>query len=69
MRAKKLSISTSGRLRTVVTSHLTKLTPCTVLLVYVLTCTTCSLWSVSLLIRRIRLQISTGWRITLVPAS
>ena len=70
MRTKKLSIgSTSRALRTVVTSHLTKLTPGAVLLVYLLTSTTCSLRSISMLIGRIRLQICTSRRIALVPAS
>ena len=71
MGAKKLFIrsSSSGTLGTIVTCHLTKLTPGAVILFYLLTCTTCSLTSISLLICRIRLQISTSWRLTLVPAS
>jgi hypothetical protein len=70
MRTKKLSISSTSRtLCSIVTCHLTKLTSGTVLLIYLLTCTTCSLRSISMLIRRIRLQISTSWRIALIPAT
>lgn len=69
MGAKKLFICSSGSVSTIVTCHLTKLTPGAVLWVYLLTSTTCSLRSISILICRIRLQISTSWRTTLVPAS
>ena len=69
MRANKLSISTSGRLLTVIINHFTKLTHFAVMVAYFLTSTTRCLRSISLLIRRIRLLIFALWRINLAPAS